>query len=113
MTANDPAGVRMDEKLAEEASNWIAEQLTEEFGGFLAAEMIDAVFEFEAEIRIEAGDPEMDHRTMAERLLERLAAEGAAVGSRWGVTPQLLIEILHLEDEFRGLPGRARTVRPS
>ena len=111
--ANDDAGgLGMNEKLAEECANWVAEQLSDEFGGFITAEMIDAVLEFEVEIRLRHRDAEMDHQTMAGHLLTRLGEEGAAVDSRWGVTPQLLVEILRWEDEFRGLAGRARTVRP-
>lgn len=109
----DPLGVAMDEKLAEECANWIAEQLTEEFGGFVSAEMIDAVFEFEVIIRNEANDAAIDHRTMAERLLARFEEEGAPVGERWGVTSHLLVEILEWEDEFRSLANQPRTVRPS
>jgi hypothetical protein len=108
----DAADLRMDEQLATECANWVAEQLSEEFGGFIAAEMIDAVLEFEVEIRVEQSDPEMDHATMAKHLLERLREEGAPTDERWGVTPQLLIEVLHWEDEFRGLAGRPRSVRP-
>jgi hypothetical protein len=111
--ANEADGLRMDEKLAEECSNWVAEQLSDEYGGFIAAEMIDAVLEFEVDIRVEHQDHEMDHVSMAGHLLEKLGEEGAPVDNRWGVTPQLLVEILHWEDEFRGLAGQARTVRPS
>ena len=49
---------------------------------------------------------------MAERLLEKLAAEGAPTDQRWGVTTHLLVEILFWEDEFRALAGRPRQVRP-
>ena len=110
---DDAAGWRMEEKLAEECSNWIAEQLSEEFGGFIAAEMIDAVLEFEVELRLTNADPGMDHVTMAGHLVERLREEGAPTENRWGLTPQLLVEILHWEDEFRGLAGVPRSVRPS
>ena len=110
--SDDAGGLRLNEKLAEECANWVAEQLSEELGGFIAAELIDAVLEFEVEIRLAHQDGEMDHQTMAGHLLTRLGEEGAAVDNRWGVTPQLLVEILHWEDEFRGLAGQARTVRP-
>lgn len=109
---DDPLGVAMDEALAEECANWIAEQLTDEFGGFVSAEMIDAIFEFEVIIRNEHNDPGMDHRAMAERLLVKLEEEGAPVGERWGVTSHLLVEILHWEDEFRALANQPREVRP-
>ncbi|MYB42833.1 MAG: hypothetical protein F4X76_11760 [Chloroflexi bacterium] len=108
----DAAEIRMDEQLATECANWVAEQLSEEFGGFIAAEVVDAVLEFEADIRIAENDPGLDHASMAERLLERLAEEGAPTDQRWGVTPHLLMEILFWEDEFRGLAGRPRRVRP-
>ena len=110
---DEPEGVRMAENLAEECANWIAEQLSDEFGGFVSAEMIDAVFEFEADIRVASNDTEMDHQSMAERLLVKFEEEGAPVGSRWGVTSHLLVEVMHWEDEFRALAGQARTVRPS
>ena len=109
---DDQLGVAMEESLAEECANGIAEQLTDEFGGFVSAEMIDAIFEFEVILRNEHNDAEMDHRTMAERLLVRLEEEGAPVGERWGVTSHLLVEILHWEDEFRALANQPRTVRP-
>ena len=113
MTDQNPADdIRMDEQIATECSNWVAEQLSEEFGGFIAAEVVDAVLEFEADIRTEQDDPGMDHAAMAERLLERLAAEGAPTDQRWGVTTHLLVEILFWEDEFRALAGRPRHVRP-
>lgn len=110
---DDTLGVAMEENLAEECANWIAEQLTDEFGGFVSAEMIDAIFEFEVILRNEHNDAAMDHRTMADRLLVRLEAEGAPVGERWGVTSHLLVEILHWEDEFRALANQPRDVRPS
>ncbi len=114
MTAQTPDAddIRLDEQLATECSNWAAEQLSEEFGGFIAAEVIDAVLEFEADIRIAEDDPEMDHASMADRLLARLAEEGAPTDQRWGVTTHLLVEILYWEDEFRTLAGRPRRIRP-
>ncbi len=108
----DAGEIRMDEQLATECANWVAEQLSEEFGGFIAAEVVDAVLEFEADIRVAEDDPGMDHAAMAERLLARLAEEGAPTDQQWGVTPHLLMEILFWEDEFRGLAGRPRRVRP-
>ncbi len=108
----DADELRLGEPLATECANWVAEQLSEEFGGFIAAEVVDAVLEFEVEIRIEHGDAGMDHASMAGHLLERLREDGAPTDERWGMTTQLLVEILHWEDEFRGLAGRARAVRP-
>ncbi len=102
----------LDERLAAECADWIAEQITEEFGGFIAAELIDLIMEQEAAVRAEHDDPEMDHRTMSERLLPKLETEGAPV-KEGAVTRELVEEILHWEDEFLGLAGQPRNVRPS
>ncbi len=102
----------LDERLAAECADWIAEQVTEEFGGFIAAELVDLIMEHEDVVRAEHDDPEMDHRTMSERLLPKLEAEGAPVKDG-AVTRELVEEILHWEDEFLGLAGQPRNVRPS
>ena len=102
----------LDEKLAAECADWVAEQMTEEFGGFIAAELIDLVIEEEEKIRIEHDDPLMDHRTMSERLMAPLEEEGVPI-KKGAVSRELVEEILHWEDEFRGLAGQARNVRPS
>jgi hypothetical protein len=102
----------MDEKLAGECADWVAEQMTEEFGGFIAAELIDLVIAQEEKLRVEHDDPLMDHRTMSERLLAPLEAEGVPI-KEGAVSRELVEEILHWEDEFRGLAGVARNVRPS
>ncbi len=108
----DADDIRLDEQLSTECANWVAEQLSEEFGGFIAAEVIDAVLEFEADIRIAGNDPGMDHASMAERLLERLAEEGAPTDQRWGVTPHLLMEILFWRTSSAGWQGaRAASAR--
>ncbi len=49
---------------------------------------------------------------MSERLLPKLQAEGAPV-KEGAVTRELVEEILHWEDDFLGLAGQPRTVRPS
>ena len=101
----------LDERLAAECADWIAEQLSEEFGGFVAAELVDLVMEHETAVRAEHDDPGMDHRTMSERLLPRLEQEGVPIRED-AVTGQLVEEILYWEDEFLGLAGQPRTVRP-
>ncbi len=101
----------IDERLAAEGADWIAEQLTQEYGGFIAAEIIDAIMSMEVEIREQYADPLLPHEVMAGHLLERLAAEGAPVGVWGGVNVALLREILHLEDEFLHLAGHPRTIR--
>jgi len=101
----------IDERLAAEGADWIAEQLTQEYGGFISAEVIDAIMEFEFDIREATGDPLLPHAVMATHLLEKLAAEGVPVGVWGGVNEVLLQEILHLEDEFLALAGHPRTIR--
>jgi hypothetical protein len=101
-----------DEKMAGECADWIAEQLTEELGGFIAAELIDVVMENEEKLRVELDDELMDHKAMSERLMAPLEEEGVPIKTG-GVTRELVEEILHWEDEFRGLAGYPRNVRRS
>jgi len=101
----------LDERLAAECANWIAEQLNEELGGFVPAELIDMVMEHEAAIRTDEDNPEMDHGEMSRRLIPRLEQEGVPISAD-GVTRELVEEILRWEDEFLGLAGRSRTVSP-
>lgn len=102
----------LDERLAAECADWVAEQMSEEFGGFIAAALIDLIMEHEQAIRDEHGDPEIDHRAMSVHLLPKLEAEGVPMQQN-GVTRELVEEILHREDDFMGLAGQPRTVRPS
>ncbi len=102
----------MDDKLAAECADWVAEQMTEEFGGFIAAELIDLVIEQEEKLRVEHDDPLMDHLTMSGHLMAPLEAEGVPI-KEGAVSRELVKEILHWEDEFRGLAGVVRNVRPS
>lgn len=102
----------LDEKLAGECADWVAEQMTEEFGGFIAAELIDLIMEYEEKLRVEHDDPDMDHRTMSERLMPHLEEEGVPI-KKGAVSRELVEEILNWEDEFRGLAGQARNVRRS
>jgi hypothetical protein len=97
--------------MSAQCADWIAEQLTEEYGGFIAAEAIDAMLEFEEAIREQRGDPLMSHPEMAEALIAKLAEEGAPVNVYGGINTQMLIEVLHLEDEFRANWGAPRHVR--
>jgi hypothetical protein len=101
----------LDERLSAECADWIAERLTEEFGGFIAAEVIDSILEYESEIRVDHSAPEMGHDPMAGHLIERLRAEGAPVETFGGITRELLIEILYWEDEFLSLAGSPRRIR--
>ena len=101
----------LDERLAAECANWIAEQLNEELGGFVPAELVDMVMEHEAAIRTDEGDAEMGHGEMSRRMIPRLEQEGVPISAD-GVTRELVEEILRWEDEFLGLADRSRKVRP-
>ena len=99
-------------RLAEEGANWIAEQVSEELGGFVPAELVDLMMELERAVRAEHGDPEMDHAAMSLHLVDRFEAEGIAVKTG-ALTREVLLELLHWEDEFLSLAGYTRRVRPS
>ena len=101
-----------DKKLSEEGADWIAEMVSEDLGGFIPAELVDLVMEREVIIRADHGDPLMDHQTMAAKLMPLMEEEGVPT-SQGCVTPHLLVEILHWEDEFRSMAGQPRKIRPS
>ena len=100
----------LDEKLAAECADWVAEQLSEELGAFIAAELVDLIIAEEIKLRDEHADPEMDHRAMSVHLMPRLENEGVPV-KEGGVTRELVEEILYWEDEFLSLAGFPRNVR--
>lgn len=100
----------IDKKLAEEGADWIAEMVSEDLGGFIPAELIDLIMEFETKVRDESNDPEMDHQTMVTRLVPLLEADGVPM-KEGAVTPFLIGEILHWEDEFRAMAGNPRKIR--
>jgi hypothetical protein len=100
----------LDDKTLQECADWIAEQLSEELGGFIAAELIDFIIAEESRIREEFSDHEMDHRSMTGHLIPRMEAEGIPV-KEGAVTPNLVEEILHWEDECRAMAGNPRNVR--
>ncbi len=102
----------MDEKLAEEGADWIAEMVSDDLGGFVPSELVDMLMLKEREIRAAENDPAIDHHTMAAKLIPLFEAEGVPV-KEGAVTPMLLEEILHWEDEFLAMAGQPRTVRAS
>lgn len=110
-SAQSDAGA-LPPRLAEEGANWIAEQVSEELGGFVPAELVDLMMELEQAVRTDLGDPEMDHASMSLHLVERFETEGVPVKAG-ALTREVLLELLHWEDEFLGLAGYARQVRPS
>ncbi len=101
----------LDAKLFSECADWIAEQLTNEYQGFISAEFIEAVMIFEREFRDAAGDPGLPHATVIPLLFRKLS-EDEGVPTGWaGLSPVLLDEILHMEDEFMSLAGSPRNIR--
>jgi hypothetical protein len=52
----------------------------------------------------------MDHETMVSRLVPLLEADGVPM-KEGAVTPYVLGEILHWEDEFLAMAGHPRNVR--
>lgn len=102
----------MDKRIAEEGADWIAEMVSEDLGGFVPAELVDLVMEFEHRVRQETGDEQMGHHAMTERLVLMLEEDGVPV-KEGAVTPTVIEEILHWEDEFLAMAGQPRTVRPS
>ena len=99
-----------DNRIAQEGADWIAEMVSEDLGGFVPAELIDLVMAFEAQVREESADPEMDHETMVSRLVPLLEADGVPM-KEGAVTQYVLGEILHWEDEFLAMAGHPRNVR--
>ncbi len=99
-------------RLTEEGADWIAEQVSEELGGFVPAELVDLMMELERVVRADFDDPEMDHHSMSLHLVDRFEAEGVPV-KPGALTREVLVELLHWEDEFLSLAGYARRVRPS
>jgi hypothetical protein len=102
--------VAIDNKFAAEGADWIAEMVSEDLGGFIPAELIDLIMEFETKVRDKLNDPEMDHPTMVTRLIPMLEADGVPM-KEGAVTPYLIGEILHWEDEFRSMAGHPRKIR--
>lgn len=100
----------VDNKFESEGADWIAEMVSEDLGGFIPAELIDMIMEFEIVIRDESNDPEMDHQAMVTRLVPMLEADGVPM-KEGAVTPYLIGEILHWEDEFRSMAGHPRKIR--
>jgi hypothetical protein len=85
----------------------VAEQVSEELGGFVSSELVDLIIELDIAVRKELGDGRIDHRTMTGHLMPRLEAAGAPVKTG-GVTPFLVEEILHWLDEALAMAGHTR-----
>jgi hypothetical protein len=102
--------VSLDKRLVDEGADWIAEMVSEDLGGFIPAELVDLIMEFETKVREEFNDPEMNHQTMVTRLVPLLEADGIPMKDG-AVTPYLIGEILHWEDEFHSMAGLPRVIR--
>lgn len=100
----------LDNNIAQEGADWIAEMVSEDLGGFVPSELVDLVMEFEVKVREETGDAAMDHQSMVNRLVPMLEEDGVPM-KEGAVTPHLLGEILHWEDEFLAMAGQPRNVR--
>lgn len=102
--------MNLDEATLKECADWVAEQVSEELGGFVSSELVDLVIELDLAVRSELNDPRLDHRTMSEALLPRLEEAGAPVKAG-AVTRELVEEILHWLDEALAMAGHIREVR--
>ena len=100
----------MNKKLSEEGADWIAEMVSEDLGGFVPAELVDLIMEFETQIRTSENDPEMEHKMMTEKLIPLLEAEGVPL-KEGALTPGVIEEILFWEDEFYAMAGQTRKIR--
>jgi hypothetical protein len=100
----------MNKKLSEEGADWIAEMVSEDLGGFVPAELVDLIMEFEIQIRTSENDPEMGHKMMTEKLIPLLEAEGVPL-KEGALTPGVIEEILFWEDEFYAMAGQTRKIR--
>lgn len=103
----------VDPSIAREGADWIAEMVSEELGGFIPSELCDLVMETEQEIRAETGDEEMDHATMARRIMAIFEEDEEIPTQDGAVTVYVVTEVLHWEDEFLAMAGHPRNVRPS
>ena len=100
----------LDKNIAQEGADWIAEMVSEDLGGFVPSELVDLIMEFEVKVRDESEDPELDHQSMVNRLVPLLEEDGVPMKDG-AVTPHLIAEILHWEDEFLSMAGQPRKVR--
>lgn len=87
--------------------------VSDEIGVFVPSEFCDLVFATERRVRDESGDPDMDHATMAQRLMAIFEADPTIPTQTGGISAMLVLEILHWEDEFRAMSGAPRNVRRS
>ena len=102
--------MNLDEATLKECADWVAEQVSEDLGGFVSSELVDLVIELDLAIRSDLGDPQMDHKAMTTALMPRLEEAGAPVKTG-GVTPYLVEEILYWLDEALAMAGHVRQVR--
>jgi len=99
----------VDKKIYEECANWIAEQASDQLGGFIPAELLDLMFELEPKIRSDKNDQMMSHKVMSQFLYNALIDEGVPV-EKTGLSREILEELLHWEDECLSLSGNPREI---
>lgn len=102
--------MNLDEATLKECADWVAEQVSEDLGGFVSSELVDLVIELDLAIRTELNDPRLDHKAMTAALMPRLEEAGAPVKAG-GVTPHLVEEILYWLDEALAMAGHVRDTR--
>jgi hypothetical protein len=100
----------LNEATLKECADWVAEQVSEDLGGFVSSELVDLVIELDLAIRAEADDSRIDNKTMTAALMPRLEEAGAPVKAG-AVTPHLVEEILYWLDEALSMAGHVRDVR--
>jgi hypothetical protein len=102
--------MNLDEATLKECADWVAEQVSEELGGFISSELVDLVIELDLAVRSETGDARMDNNAMSHALMPRLEEAGAPV-KPGAVTQPLVEEILHWLDEALAMAGHSREIR--
>ena len=103
----------LDPDIEREGAEWVAGMIGEQFEAFIPAVFCELVFDAERRVREESGDPDMDHAAMADRLMAIFEDNPEIPTGNGGVSAMLVIEVLHMEDQFRAMAGQPRDVRPS
>lgn len=102
----------LDQNIEDEGIAWVTEMLSDQFDGYIPAAFCELLFMLERQIREESGDLAMDHATMTDRLMEMFEADPEVPTETGAVSPNLVFETLHWEDQFRSMAGEFRNLRP-
>ena len=103
----------LDADMEREGADWVAEMISEQFEAFIPAAFCELVFTTERRVREDSGDPDMDHAAMTDRLMAIFEADPEIPTANGAVSAMLVTEVLYWEDQFRGMAGQPRDVRPS